>query len=134
MNIEEWNISKVLDISGSYRQACILQAAVKLGIFEAIRGDSLEVGNIADKLNVDRKGIEMLLNALVAMRVLEKRGGKFANTLFSKTFLVQGCNNYIGDIILWHHHIMDRWSSLDYYLKRGKPIKKRRYMGREFIM
>jgi predicted O-methyltransferase YrrM len=128
--MKRWIPAKAFEISGGYWQACTLQTAVKLGVFEAIDNRHLESQALASKLCADRRATEMFLNTLVAMGLLRKRKGKFSNTLFSRNFLSPKSPRYIGHIIMHHHHLIDSWSRLDYSIKRGKPIRKRHsYMG-----
>ncbi len=124
MKIKEWNPAKALELSGSYWQACTLQAAVKLGIFQAIDNKNLESEEIAHKLQAERRGIKMLLNALTAMNLLTKSEDKFSNTSFSKTFLSRKSSRYIGYMIMHQHYLMDSWSRLAEAVKKGKALRK----------
>lgn len=79
MIIERWTPAKAFEISGSYWQACTLHAAVKLAVFQVISNKHLKSEEIAHKLHAERRGIEMLLNALTAMNLLPKAKDKFSN-------------------------------------------------------
>jgi predicted O-methyltransferase YrrM len=119
----ELNPGNILKTSGSYWEACTLHAGVKLDLFSMIGNNHLTRNDVADKLQGDPKGVEMLLNALSAMGLLEKNEDTYSNTPLSKTFLVRDASRYIGHIILHHHHLVDSWSRLDVAVKSGQPVR-----------
>jgi len=120
---QELNPGNILKTSGSYWEACTLHAGVKLDIFSMIGNNRLTQKDVADKLQGDRKGVGMLLNALSAMGLLEKNDNTYSNTPLSKAFLVRDASRYIGHIILHHHHLVDSWSRLDLAVKSGQPVR-----------
>jgi len=125
MNNEEWNPGKLLEISGNYWLSCALHAGVKLDIFTLIGGLQLTGEEIAQKLNGDPRGVVMLLNALTAMNLLTKKGEAYSNTPVATSFLSKASPQYIGYIIMHHHHLMESWSQLDKGVKTGKPVRSR---------
>jgi len=125
MGTEELNPKDLLKTSGNYWETCTLHAAVKLDIFTRIGEKELSSKTMAEILNGDKRGVDMLLNALAAMNLLKKHGGLFANTLLSTAFLAKTSPRYIGHIILHHHHIMDSWCRLDQSVLSGKPTRSR---------
>ena len=122
MKTEEWNPGKLLGLSGNYWIACALHAGVKLGIFSLISNQSLSGQEIAAKLNGDPRGVSMLLNALAAMDLLIKKDGAFSNTPFSSSFLSKESPQYIGFMIMHHHHLMPSWAKLDQAVLTGRPV------------
>ena len=125
MNREEWNPGQLLQLSGQYWPTCTLHAAVKLGVFSAIGNEQITSGDIAQKLNGDKKGVTRLLDALAAMNLLEKAGDKYSNTQESRSFLSKDSPEYLGHMIMHHHHLVDSWSRLDEAVKAGTPVRAR---------
>ena len=72
MNQEPWNPGKLLELSGFFWKTCTLHAAVKLGVFTAIGNASAHGDALAQKLACDPDATVRLLDALVAMALLEK--------------------------------------------------------------
>ena len=122
MNSQEWNPGQLLELSGSYWKTFALHAGVKLDVFTAIGSEAVGVEDISQKLNADKRGLAMLLNALAAMKLLIKNDGQYANTEESISFLSKDSSRYIGYIIMHHHHLVDSWSRLDQAVKTGNPI------------
>ncbi len=123
MDVDAWSPKKLLKTSGSYWQACTLHAAVELDLFSVIEDDALTGEQIAAKLATDERATTMLLNALVAMSLLEKQGGVYANTSFAKEYLIKNASEYLGHIICLHHYLVDSWSKLDQAVKTGQPLR-----------
>lgn len=121
----DWNPGQILELSGSYWQTCTLHAGVKLGVFTAIGGEQLTSGEVAGRLKVEERALSMLLNALVAMGFLIKSNEGFSNTPASLTFLVKEAPQYLGYMIMHHHHLVASWSQLDEAVRAGGPVRGR---------
>ncbi|MBU1904520.1 MAG: SAM-dependent methyltransferase, partial [Proteobacteria bacterium] len=70
----DWSVGKLLEVSGSYWHACTLHAGVKLDLFSRIEAGEISAGEIAEKAGLDARGVSVLLNALVAMGLIDKTG------------------------------------------------------------
>jgi len=129
MDREEWNPGKILGLSGSYWNTCTLHAGVKLDIFTVLGSQSLSAKEIAKKIKGNIRGVTMLLNALSAMHLLIKQGDRYAATAAGQTFLSKDSTDYLGYMILHHHHLMPSWSRLDKGVLTGKPVRTRASFG-----
>ena len=118
-------LPELLQLSSSYWQSCTLHAGVKLDVFSHLTENPLEVSRLARILNADARGLEMLLNALVAMKLLEKNGDSYSATPLSSEHLSKKSPSYMGHIIMHHHYLVDGWSKLDKAVQFGIPVRKR---------
>ena len=125
MATQELQPGNLLKTSGSYWETCTLHAGVKLGVFTLLGNQQLSSKEVTEKLDGDKRGVEMLLNALAAMDLLEKKGDTYCNTPVSTAFLSKESSRYIGHIIRHHHHLVDSWSRLDVAVQSGKPVRTR---------
>ncbi len=121
----------MLELSGAFWKTCALHAAVKLDVFTVIGEEQLSAAQIATRLKGAQKGVERLLNALVAMELLEKIEGRYANFPCGRTFLSKASPKYIGHIVMHHHHLMESWSQLDQSVHSGQPIRTRSSFDKE---
>ncbi|MGD9134064.1 MAG: methyltransferase [Desulfobacterales bacterium] len=121
----KWNPGKLLELSGYYWKTCTLHAAVKLDVFTCLGKEQLSIGEVTDRLKASSRGMERLLNALVAMELLTKADNKYANTSFAREFLSKDTPKYLGHIILHHHHLVESWSRLDQSVQSGRPVRER---------
>ena len=121
----EWNPGELLELSGYFWKTCTLHAAVKLDVFTCLGGEQLSVREVSDRLKASPKGMERLLNALVAMELLEKSADTYGNTPSAKEFLSIDSPKYLGNIIMHHHHLVESWSRLDQGVQSGQAIRRR---------
>jgi hypothetical protein len=125
MNTQEWHPGTLLELSGYFWKTCTLHAAVKLDVFTAVGDQAFAAKELASKLNVANDGLERILNALTAMTLLSKIGNKFSNTPAGKNFLSKTGEQYLGHIIMHHHHLVESWTHLDQAIKTGMPVRNR---------
>ena len=116
---------RLLELSGSYWQTCALHAAVKLDLFTRIGSEARGAEELAVMLQTDPRALAMLLNALVAMTLLEKSDAKFCNSEESACYLDASSPSYQGHIILHHRQLMASWASLDQAVQTGEPVRDR---------
>jgi hypothetical protein len=131
MNAKEWDPGALLEISGYYWRTCALHAGVKLGLFTAIGATPLTAAEAAARVQGSQDGVERLLNALAAMGLLSKKDGRFACPPAVQRLLAKDSPNYIGHIILHHHHLMESWARLDQSVRSGRPSRERSSFSRE---
>ncbi|MCP4626156.1 MAG: SAM-dependent methyltransferase [bacterium] len=125
MATRQWNPGDLLEISGFFWKTAALHAAVKLDVFTVVGDGQSTADEISRQLDGARRGVERLLDALVAMDLLVKIDGKYANCPAGRTFLSKNSAKYIGHIIMHHHHLVESWSKLDQAVQSGKPIRSR---------
>jgi cyclopropane fatty-acyl-phospholipid synthase-like methyltransferase len=114
-----------------YNNARILHTAVGLGVFEALSARQLPAAAVSRKLHTDRRATEMLLNALVALQLLRKRGELYALTPLSRRYLLAGSEDYIGNIVMHGSNNWENWGRLEEAVRTGKPVKKRKPRRRD---
>ncbi len=125
MERKSWTPAELLQLSGGYWSACALHAGVKLDLFTPLADGALAATELAGRLKTDPRGLVMLLNALAAMDLVEKRGEAYEATTFAARFLSRASRDYLGHIILHHHHLMTGWAHLDEGVRSGGPILER---------
>jgi len=125
MTTREWNPGELLEVSGYFWKTCTLHAAVKLDVFTCLGEEQLSSAEVSDRLKASSKGVERLLNALVAMELLTKADYKYFNTSSAKEFLSKDSPKYLGNIIMHHHHLVESWSQLDQCVQSGQAIRER---------
>jgi hypothetical protein len=123
MHPDQMNPGNLFEISGYYWKTCTLHAAVKLDLFTVLGSRQLTADEAARHMNGDPRAVAMLLNALVAMDLLEKTGDLFANTPVAREFLSKESKRYIGYMIMHHHHLVQSWAQLDVAVKTGQPTR-----------
>lgn len=122
---KEWTAGELLALSGAYWETCTLHAAVKLDLFTRIGERRVGAEALAAELGSDLRGTRMLLDALSAMGLLVKDSAGYRNTDEALTLLSKDSDQYIGHIILHHHHLVEAWGRLDRAVCTGRPVEKK---------
>jgi len=120
-----WTPGQLLEVTGAYWSTCTLHAGVKLDLFTPLSAEPLTAGELAGRIDCNSRGLGMLLNALAAMDLLEKNGEQFAATPFAAKFLSKSSPEYLGHIIMHHHHLVSGWAKLDQAVRSGEPVRER---------
>ncbi len=119
----KWDRGGLLKLSGAYWGVCALHAGVELGVFTAIGGRRASAGRLSRELRADRRGLETLLDALAAMGLLRKSGSLYGNSPGAKKHLSKDSPDYIGYMILHHHHLVGSWAEMARAVRSGRPVR-----------
>jgi ubiquinone/menaquinone biosynthesis C-methylase UbiE len=122
------NLDKVRDLMQGYWRSAILFTAVHFSIFEWIGKKGLGPGIVARKARISERGATILLDALAALGVLRKSGGRYYNTSLSSQFLIPGASLYVGDSIKHYKNLWKLWARLDEAVATGRGVRAQ--MGR----
>ncbi|MBT0651595.1 methyltransferase [Geomobilimonas luticola] len=125
MGNKTWTVPDLLQFAGGYWEICTLHAGVKLNIFTPLAEGEATAPMLASRLQLDPRGVAMLLNALAAMGLVEKRGESYAATPFTAEYLTKSSPAYLGHIVMHHHHLMESWTHLDKAVASGGPVRER---------
>jgi ubiquinone/menaquinone biosynthesis C-methylase UbiE/predicted transcriptional regulator len=111
----------ILNIHWGLAKAQTLQTAVEIGIFSFIKEGQTTVEKMAKSLGTTHRAARIFLDALVGMGLLAKARGAYKLTPESKTFLVKGEAQYLGNFILGTKGSTEKWNQLTEVVKSGKP-------------
>ena len=120
----ELSLAEVFQL-GYYWETKILLTAVKLDVFSLLDGQGRSAAELAKQLGADTRALELLLNALVAIRLLAKNETVYANTPVAQTNLVKHGPQYVGHLLLLHDAEWDNWGKLEEAIKTGRsPVSR----------
>ncbi|MUL41463.1 methyltransferase domain-containing protein [Streptomonospora sp. PA3] len=81
-----------------YKDTSLLRTGIELGVFpHLIRGDS--AASVAAKTGTEPRGMRILLNALAALRLVEKRGDEYFLAPGGAELLDPESPQYVGDMV-----------------------------------
>ena len=111
----------------AYMPSRAVLTALELDLFTAVVSGA-SADQVAQRIHSDTRATEMLLNALVSLKLLDKKDGTFFNTPGSARYFAEGSrDNARGGLIhianIWH-----RWSTLTECVRAGTSVGPR---GRE---
>jgi len=105
----------------SFQESRVVLTAVEIDLFSAV-GPGSGAPDVARRLGTDPRATEMLLNALAAMRLLEKEKGVFRNTPVSSRFLAAGGKDDSRAAIMHTVGLWARWSTLTDCVRAGTAV------------
>lgn len=112
---------QILTLSSGFMSSRILLTAFELGLFTALADQTRTSAQVAMSVETDPRATDRLLNALVAMGLLEKGEGRFSNTELAARYLVQGSPDYLAG--LGHHADMwNAWATLTEAVRQGRSV------------
>jgi predicted O-methyltransferase YrrM len=107
-------------IKGFMPSRCIL-TAIELDIFTAV-GDGANAEQVGTRIKANARSVSMLLNALVALGLLQKKDDVYANTPESARYFVQGSKDNHRNGLLHSANIWHRWSTLTEAVRSGTRV------------
>ncbi len=97
--------------------------ALELDVFTALAGGA-SADAVADRIQSSRRGTEMLLHALAALKLLRKENGIFRNTPLSARFFADTSPDSARKALLHTANLWHRWSNLTASVRAGTPAPK----------
>lgn len=110
-------------LASGHVEARIVQAAVELAIFDALENAALSAKEVTDRLQLEPKATELLLNALASMELLHKSSEVFSLTALAKQYLVKSSRQYVGGMIRFDASLWRCWEKLPEAIRSGKPMR-----------
>ena len=114
----ELSLAEIFQL-GYYWETKILLTAVKLDLFSTLQSPRA-AAELAERIGLHRPSLELLMNALVAMRVLRKEADRYVNTQVAQTYLNKSEPGYVGHLLLLHDAEWSNWGSLEAAIRTGK--------------
>jgi hypothetical protein len=99
-----------------------LLSAVELGLFTELANGPLDLAALTERLRLHRRGARDFLDALVALGMLDRRGGQYANTPATDGFLDRRKSSYVGGLLeMANARLFPFWGGLTEALRTGEP-------------
>lgn len=115
----ELSLAEIFQL-GYYWETKILLTGVKLDVFSALSERPNTAHEVATRIGADEPTLTLLLNALVALRLLSKEGARYANSSAAATHLVRRAPQYIGHLLLLHDAEWENWGKLEQTIRTGQ--------------
>ena len=116
------DFTDVAKLAGGFVEARAIQAALEIGVFEALRY-SKDASGVAGAIRCDIRATELLLNALVSIGLLTKQQSAYSLNDAASTYLLKSSPKYLGGMILFDSSLWQCWGDLAKVLRTGKPAR-----------
>ncbi|MDT7041046.1 methyltransferase [Candidatus Nitronereus thalassa] len=124
---------KIMQLGMAFWGAKTLLSAVELEVFTVLAKHPLDADTLQQQLCLHPRSARDFFDALVALGMLERHGGKYSNTSDADQFLDKAKPSYIGGFLEMSNARLYRfWGSLTEGLKTGKPQNEAKEGGNFF--
>jgi hypothetical protein len=98
-----------------------LLSAVELGLFTELAKGPADLAALARRLGLHDRSARDFLDALVALKLLDRQNGQYSNTAETDLFLDRAKPSYVGGFLeMANARLYEHWSSLTEALKTGR--------------
>ena len=119
------NPTHITDMASAFYNSCVLFSASDLGIFDCLKKNKAATcETVAAECQLDPRGARLLLDACVAVQLLQKSDGIYSNTPESNLFLTSDSPAYLGKAIRYNRDVYQAWSKLPELARTGKPVEQ----------
>jgi len=115
----ELSLAEIFQL-GYYWETKILLTAVKLDVFSTIGEKPRNIDDVVGRLHADAPTLSLLLNALVAMKLLTKEGESYRNSSTALKHLDRHSPQYVGHLLLLHDAEWNNWGKLEETVRTGQ--------------
>lgn len=116
---------RIMQFSWGFAPALGIEAAVKHRIFDLLDKGPLTTDQIAGQTGTSLRGVNAIVDLLVSLQLLQRKGKRVALTPESATFLVSTKASFYG--ALYRHiseDLLPNWLQLTDIVKTGRPASR----------
>jgi 2-polyprenyl-3-methyl-5-hydroxy-6-metoxy-1,4-benzoquinol methylase len=127
---------RLMQFAWGYAPPLILEAALNFRVFDLLDASPRTVEELAAQSGASVRGLTAILNALVGLDFLVRRGNRYALTPESASFLVSTKPAYHGGFLQhMSRQAMPHWMQLTEAVRSGRPVVagNREATGAEFF-
>ena len=112
----------IMQLGFGYWGSKTLLSAVELGLFTELAKGALALEDIRARLNLHERSVRDFLDALVALGMLRREQGRYANTPATELYLDRAKPTYMGGMLeMMSARLFRFWADLTEGLKTGAP-------------
>jgi len=115
----ELSLAEIFQL-GYYWETKILLTGVKLDVFSALDGRPKTAGEVAGRIGAHEPTLSLLLNALVAMKLMNHAENRYGNSSIAEKHLVRNSPQYIGHLLMLHDAEWNNWGRLEETIRTGE--------------
>jgi precorrin-6B methylase 2 len=115
---------RIHQLTSGFMPACVIGAAAELDVFTTLGDGALPAAAVAEKLTADPRATAVLLDAVAALGLLEKRDGVYSVPPELRPLLSEGAPQTLLPGILHRMNVLRSWSQLAWVTKAGIPCPR----------
>ncbi len=122
---KSWSRDDILELARSFQPACVLAAAADLDVFREMAGGPVAAGDLARRIGAGERGTAVLLDALAAMGLIDKRGNAYSVPEPVAALLGRTGEGTLLSMVQHQANCLRRWAMLASTVKTGRPCERR---------
>jgi Dimerisation domain len=112
--------ANIFAIGFSFCQAKVLLSAVELGVFTVLAKGPADLPPLSQRLGLHPRSAHDFLDALVALKLIDRQDGRYSNTPETDLYLDRGKPSYVGGLLeMANARLYSHWGLLTEALKTG---------------
>ncbi|MSP15951.1 MAG: hypothetical protein EXR73_04955 [Myxococcales bacterium] len=116
------NPARILELAGAGWGSAALLAANECGVFAALANGPLELAAFSARTQLPERSGGMLLDALVALGLVEQEGAAYRNSPEAAAFLVPGRPGSLAGALGYNHALLPAWARLAESVRTDQPV------------
>ena len=117
------NPERILQIAWGYAPPLILESALNYRLFDLLDEAPQTIEELAKRTGASTRGLAAILNALVGLEFLARKGQRYTLTPESSAFLVSSRPAYYGTYFMhMTRQLIPRWLRLSEAVRTGRPV------------
>jgi len=117
------DFAELAALASGHAEARAIQTALKLEIFDMLERAPLDEAALATAISANRRATGLIANAMVALGLLDKRGGRYSLNDATRRYLLRSSGEYLGGLILFDEAIFETWTHLEQTVRTGAPAR-----------
>lgn len=115
---------RIMEMVWDFSHPLMAEAALHLGVFDAMDEGAKTIEQISQRTNASPRGIAALLDGLVAIGLITRRGEQFKLAPDTAAFLVHGKPAFSGGLLKhMSRQLISGWTNLAEVVRTGKPFR-----------
>jgi SAM-dependent methyltransferase len=115
---------RILDMGAGFMPACVIGAAAELDLWTVLASGALPAEAAAVALGADMRAVTILLDALVALGLLEKKDDQYFTPAELVPWLDSQSAESVLPMLLHRANILRGWSQLAWTVRAGIPAPR----------
>jgi hypothetical protein len=124
MSASPFDRQQILEIVNGYRSASVIAAAAELDLWTALADQPLSAEQLAERLACDQRALTVVLDALAALQLLEKRDARYSVPPELRAWLIEDSPASVAPMLRHVANVMRSWAQLAATVKTGMPAPR----------
>ena len=124
MKSRQWTAEKISEMCRGYQRSCVLVAAAELELYDHLGQGWSSAEELAGKIAADPRAIGVLLDALAALELLDKRQDHYQAPGSLRNIMSTATTGSLLAMLQHQANCLRSWAQLAAVVKRGQPAAR----------